>query len=115
MSRYNIETYEKLLEDVEDYLVGADWKTDSVMFRVRDMLREIIASNKAVSFKLGDIVSDGSTTLILLNHDVEWRLVIAYCALKNKVIHITESDLVHFHKVGHMSPIKITIHNEEEK
>lgn len=109
----NNEYYEKLLEDVEDYIIGAREDTDVVLFRVRDMLRSIVSKQKACSFKKGDIISDGVNTLILLSRDVEYRTIIAYSALRNDVLHISEDSLLHYHKIGHMSPIKITIHNEE--
>lgn len=110
----NNEYYEKLLEDVEDYLIGAREDSDTVLFRVRDMLKQMVGSAKAHNFDPGDIVTDGVRTLIVLRRDSDHHLVIAYSALQNNVLLITSTDLVHFHKVGHMEPIKITIHNEEE-
>lgn len=108
------EYYEKLLEDVEDNLAGTRDDVEMVLFRVRDMLKSIVAKRKSCTFKKGDIISDGANTLILLYRSPEWRVVITYSALRNDVLLMSEDDIVHFHKVGHMEPIKITIHNEEE-
>lgn len=113
MNNYNTETYEKLLEDVEDFIIG---KNESVttLFRVRDALRGIISLHKSTAFKQGDIVTDGTYTLMLLKLEPEYNVIIAYSALKNNVLLISKDDLVHYHKIGHMCPIKMTIHNEEE-
>lgn len=114
MNNYNTETYEKLLEDIEDYMVGSREDTDMILFRMRDLLRYLVSKEKSCAFKRGDIVTDGANTVILLKFDPEYNVAIAYSALKNNVLLFSRDNLVHYHKVGHMCPIKIMIHNEEE-
>ena len=105
--------YKKLLEDIEDRMMTASNHMDlDIACRIRDVLKELIVKDTASSFMQGDILSNGVGTVTLLKYEPAYRIWVAYSVLRSDVIVLPFEQLVDYHKVGHMEPIKLVIKGE---
>ena len=107
--------YAKLLEDIEDQIMNDGYVKPETAWIIRSLLKTIVDQDSASHYKPGDILTDEYGTVTLLRYEASYAMWIGFSVFKNDIVVLPFSVMGNYHKVGRMSPIKITIHNEDEK